>query len=202
MSPKSAEEFALIRENSRDCLLKAAVRVFASNGYHAASMSLIAKTAKVSKGLIYHYFDTKEDLLIALVEKRLQEWLPLVEGLESIQDPRERLEFLVDLVLGELVENTEKLRFYNSLYLNSDGVRAIDLAMKKYQAQFERLFQAERKLYSDLGFSDPDMEATFLRSLLQGISLEYMLGPKDYPLDEMKKKLLARYQGVIPCKPL
>lgn len=200
MSPKSAEKFALVRENTRECLLKAAVSVFAVHGYHASSMSLIAKTAKVSKGLTYHYFESKETLLVALVEQRFKEWLPLIEGLESIQDPRERLSFLVDFVLGELVEKTDKLRFYNSLYLNADGVRAIEQALQKYQAQFNRLFKAERQLHKDLGFSDPDMEATFLRSLLQGICLEYMLGPKDYPLKEMKKKLLARYRSKT-CKP-
>jgi AcrR family transcriptional regulator len=194
MSPKSAKQFASERENSVARLLKAAVKVFSEKGYHAGSMAQIAKTAKISKGLAYHYFDSKEALLIALAEQRLQEMLPLVQGLESIQDPKKRLLFLVDFVLKELVENTEKLRFFNSLYLNADGVRAIEQAMQKYHDQFERIFQAERKLYSDLGSSDPDIEATFLRSLLQGISLEYMLGPKDYPLEQIKKKLLARYQ--------
>jgi AcrR family transcriptional regulator len=196
MSPKSAKKIALEREASIARLLEAAVLVFSKSGYHAGSMAQIAKAAKLSKGLAYHYFDNKEALLVALAEKRLQEMLPLVQGLESIQNPQERLSFLVDFVLMELVEKTEKLRFFNSIYLNADGVRAIELAMKKYQDQFERLFRAERKLYSDLGFPDPDMEAVFLRSLLQGISLEYMLGPKDYPLEQMKNKLLARYQDV------
>jgi AcrR family transcriptional regulator len=196
MSPKSREQFALVRETARENLLKAAVRIFAANGYHASSMSLIAKEAKVSKGLTYHYFESKEALLIALVERRLQEWLPLVEGLESIQDPIERLYFLIDFVLKELVEHTEKLRFYNSLYLNADGVRAIEQAMKKYQAPFARLSKSERKLFSDLGFSDPEMEAVFLRSQLQGICLEYMLGPKDYPLEKMKEKLVTRYTAI------
>jgi len=193
MSPKSAEQLAIVRENTRANLLEAAVKVFAANGYHASSMALIAKTANVSKGLTYHYFESKEALLVALVEFRLQEWLPLIEGLESIPDARERLYFLVDFVLMELVEKTEKLRFYNSLYLNSDGVKAIELAMRKYQDQFERLFRAESKIYSVLGFEDPNTEAVFLRSLLQGICLEYMLGPKDYPLAEMKKRILIRY---------
>lgn len=194
MSPKSAELFALERESSIARLLKAAVKVFTAKGYHAGSMAQIAKAAKISKGLAYHYFDSKEALLVALAEQRIQEMLPLVRGLETIQDPKKRLFFLVDFVLKELVENTEKLRFFNSLYLNADGVRAIEKAMKKYPGQFERIFQAERALYSDLGFPDPDIEAMFLRSLLQGMSLEYMLAPKDYPLEHIRNKLLARYQ--------
>jgi AcrR family transcriptional regulator len=165
--------------------------VFARQGYHSSSMALIAKEAKVSKGLTYHYFVSKEALLVTLVEHRLHEWLPLVDGLESIPNPKKRFRFLVEFVLDELVEQTDKLRFYNSLYLSQDGVRAIEQGMKKYQDQFERLFRAERKLYADLGYSDPDMEATYVRSLLQGICLEYMLSPQDYPLENMKKRVLT-----------
>ena len=51
----------------------------------------------------------------------------------------------------------------------------------------------EWQLFLELGFSDPDMEATYMRSLLQGISLEYMLGPSDYPLEEIRKRVLSRY---------
>ena len=65
--------------------------------------------------------------------------------------------------------------------------------MKKYEDQFAKIFQIERQLFLEIGFSDPDMEATYMRSLLQGISLEYMLGPAKYPLQKMRKKLLLRY---------
>jgi AcrR family transcriptional regulator len=195
MCPKTSENFALVRENTTARLLDAAITVFAKNGYHASSMSVIAKTAGVSKGLSYHYFESKEALLVALVEKRLQEWLPLVEGLEAMLEPKKRLSILIDFVLTELVENTDKLRFYNSLYLNADGVLAIEKAMQKFHDQFDRLFKAEINLYRDLGFANPETEAVFLRSLLQGISLEYMLGPKDYPLDKIREKLFDRYRS-------
>ncbi len=174
-------------------LLKAAMKLFAKHGYHGTSISEIAKEAKVSKGLTYHYFESKEALLVVLAEQRLMECAPFVHGLETIQDPMERLRFLVGAALDDLKENTEKLRFFNSIYLTNEGVSAIEKAMQKYKDKFERVFAAERKLFSDLGFPDPDLEATFLRSTLQGISLEYMLGPKDYPLEQMKEKLIVRY---------
>jgi AcrR family transcriptional regulator len=182
-----------MRKRSLVRLLEAAIQVFSSDGYHAASISKIALTAGVSKSLTYHYFDSKSAILTALAEERLGEWLPLVVGLETIQNPSERLQFLISFVLEELVEKTDKLRFYNSLYLSNDGICAIEGAMKKYKDSFERLFRAEKKLFQDLGFIDPEEEAVFLRSTLQGICLEYILGSKEYPLEKMKKKVLARY---------
>ncbi len=194
MCPKSKEDCELIRQNTIGRLLKAAMQEFAVHGYHAASMAKIARRANVSKGLAYHYFESKEELLVMLAQQRLEEWQPLIHGLETIQNPMERFEFLIDFVLQELEKKTRKLRFFLTLYLTADGVRAIEKAMKTDTASFERIFSAEKRLFTELGFSDPDLEAVFFRSTLQGISLEYMLGPKNYPLQQMKERLISRYK--------
>ncbi len=178
---------------TRESLLQAACKVFAANGYHGSSVADIAKEAKVSKALFYHYFDSKNDLLVIFAKQRLEEWAPLVENLEILQDPKERIAFLIDFVLNELETRSDWLRFLYMLYLSKEGIAAIQTAMKKYKAQFDRLFAAERQLYQDLGYDDPDNEATYLRSVLQGISLEYLLSRKSYPLESMKKKVMQRY---------
>ncbi len=195
MCPRSKEENAFIREQSARHLLETALDEFAKRGYHASSMADIAKKAGVSKGLAYHYFVSKEAILVELADRRLREWLPLAEGLESIKNPIKRLTFLVNFVLKELRENTPLLRFYNNLYLSEEGILAIEKAMEKYKDKFERLFRAERQLFSDLGYENPEMESLYFRSLLQGISLEYMLDPNNYPLDRMEKYLLKKYKG-------
>lgn len=194
MCPRKREDNEKIREQTSIRLLEGALRVFAKHGYHASSMSEIAKEAGVSKGLAYHYFSSKEDLLVSIAEQRLQQYLPLFKGLNEIVDAEERLGFLINFVSDELVKKIDELRFYNALYLHADGVRAIGKAMKKYQAQFDQQFLAEEKLLRDLGFANPELEAIYLRSILQGISLEYMLSPKDYPLQQMLEMLISRYK--------
>jgi len=185
-----------VRKGSKKEILEAAIRVFAKAGYHGSSIQDITKEAGVSKALFYHYFKSKRDLLVIFAKKRLEDFFPLAEGMKKIADPEERLVFLVDFVLDELRSKTEKLRFINMLYLTEDGVAAIHEAMKKYEKQFAKIFSMERQLFLELGFSDPDMEATYMRSLLQGISLEYMLSPSDYPLEEVRKKVLSRFNEV------
>lgn len=194
MCPRKREDNEKIRERASIRLLEGALKVFAKHGYHASSMSEIAKESGVSKGLAYHYFSSKEDLLVSIAEQRLQEYLPLLRGLNEIGDAEERLDFLVDFIFDELVKKTDELRFYNALYLHADGVRSIGKAMKKYQVQFDQQFLAEERLLKDLGFANPGLEAIFLRSTLQGISLEYILSPTDYPLQQVKEMLISRYK--------
>jgi AcrR family transcriptional regulator len=179
--------------DTKESLLQAALKVFAMNGYHGSSVADIAKEAKVSKALFYHYFESKKELLVIFAKQRLEEWTPLIENLETIKDPKKRITFLVDFVLSELETRSDWLRFLYMLYLSTEGTSAIEEAMQKYRELFDRLFAAERQLYKDLGYKDPDDEATYLRSLLQGISLEYLLSGKNYPLNTMKKKIMKRY---------
>jgi AcrR family transcriptional regulator len=49
-------------------LLEAALRVFAEKGYRTARLDDVADAAGVTKGAIYHYFDTKEALLLRVIE--------------------------------------------------------------------------------------------------------------------------------------
>lgn len=49
-------------------ILDAALTVFAERGYHDARLEEIAEAAGVTKGAIYHYFDTKEELLLRAIE--------------------------------------------------------------------------------------------------------------------------------------
>ena len=47
----------------RDAILKAALNLIAANGFHGTPMSLVAKEAGVSAGIIYHYFESKDALI-------------------------------------------------------------------------------------------------------------------------------------------
>lgn len=50
-------------EDKREAVLQAARDLIARNGFYAAPMSQVAKEANVAAGTIYHYFDSKEELI-------------------------------------------------------------------------------------------------------------------------------------------
>lgn len=64
--PRTREQIEQLREQRNIQLLEAAQRVFSSQGFHAANISDVAAEAGVSQGTVYHYFDSKEDLLLAV----------------------------------------------------------------------------------------------------------------------------------------
>ncbi|MBW1989608.1 MAG: helix-turn-helix transcriptional regulator [Deltaproteobacteria bacterium] len=66
---KSALRRQREREQRYQTILAAAEKLFASEGYHGASMERIAELAEVSVGTVYFYFKNKEDLLLHLLNE-------------------------------------------------------------------------------------------------------------------------------------
>ena len=63
------------RERRRHEIIHAALDEFLESGYDATTMAAVARRARLSKGLLYHYFKDKDDLLMAIT----------LDGLEHLQ---------------------------------------------------------------------------------------------------------------------
>ena len=78
--------------DKRDRILSAAERIFARHGFFAAKVSDVAKEAGVADGTIYLYFKSKDDLLISLFERRMQQVNEtLSNAVAKYKSPREQL---------------------------------------------------------------------------------------------------------------
>ncbi|MGI9246190.1 MAG: TetR/AcrR family transcriptional regulator, partial [Steroidobacteraceae bacterium] len=70
----------------RDRILSAALKCFIGHGFHAASMASIAEEAGMSAGLIYRYFENKHAIVLAIVERQLEEKRAVIRQLHSSSD--------------------------------------------------------------------------------------------------------------------
>lgn len=70
-------------EQRRNQLLDTALALFAARGYDRTSIKDLARAADVAQGLVYHYFDSKEALLLAVIDRHnpLPQLRPLLEGI-------------------------------------------------------------------------------------------------------------------------
>ncbi|MDA1257255.1 MAG: TetR/AcrR family transcriptional regulator [Chloroflexi bacterium] len=81
MSPKVSEQHL---EERRDQIMDAAVRRFSRHGFHQTTMDEICAEAEMSKGALYRYFSSKEDIVAAMYERSInQESVMMNEVLEQ-----------------------------------------------------------------------------------------------------------------------
>ena len=69
---RSREERERDREEKREAVLRAAVRMFNARGFHATSLDDVAASLGISKPTIYHYLGNKEQVLIECVTRGLE----------------------------------------------------------------------------------------------------------------------------------
>lgn len=80
-------------DDTREKLVQAAMELFAFQGYQATGLAQIARKAKVLPGSLYYFFPTKEDLLHATLERRIELLGPEVLDpiWNRVSDPIERV---------------------------------------------------------------------------------------------------------------
>jgi TetR/AcrR family transcriptional repressor of nem operon len=81
------------RQPTRDRIVEAGLYLFWLQGYAATGMAEILSRAGANAGSFYHFFKTKEELLLAVLELYIQSLEPVVVGpvLDKISDPIERV---------------------------------------------------------------------------------------------------------------
>ncbi|QQK76961.1 TetR/AcrR family transcriptional regulator [Salicibibacter cibarius] len=68
MAPLNENQLNQKKAERKEQIMRAALKVFADNGVKLTKISMIAKEAKVSHGLVYHYFDSKDEILYESIE--------------------------------------------------------------------------------------------------------------------------------------
>ncbi|MFK7985382.1 MAG: TetR/AcrR family transcriptional regulator [Sandaracinaceae bacterium] len=89
--------------DKRERILRAAIRVFAQNGFYATRVSEIAKAAGVADGTIYLYFENKDAVLVSIFEDRITRLIEVLrQEIDQVEGFEPRLRVVVELQLGLL----------------------------------------------------------------------------------------------------
>lgn len=154
-------------------ILQGAMQEFLQHGYTATSMARIAATAGVSKETLYSYFESKEKLFAAIVERTAQQHFQEVFASESLPaDPAEQLRLLAPKSLSP--ENLDPMRMNFYRLIVAESGRFPHLA-ELYVEQFEKpnLETCTRYLQEATQLRSSDLEA--VAWIIEGMLLYYYL---------------------------
>ena len=189
MSPRTQIQNNKIREDSQEKILTAAFNLMSAKGYNSTSIAQIAKEAGVSKGLMYNYFHSKEDLLKALIDRTLRDGEKIMEGVFS-DDPAETLENVFKWYFNELRNNLSEWKFISEIMLRADTFSFVKDFVSVKLEEYTKLFST---LLQELEFENPIEEAYVIGGLFDGIGFQCLVVGDDYPIDQMEKYLISKY---------
>jgi len=189
MSPRSKAQFEELREASMKKIFDASLELFGTKGFEATSIAQIAKLAGISKGLIYNYFDSKEDLLKAMIDNLFSIGDEMMAGL-FVDDPKIALENLIKAVFQWFRTNDRLNRLMISLATQIDRFQFVhDLAINKTNVYLKML----EELFDKMNYPEAKMEARMLGTFLDGVSMHIMVMKDDYPMQEVEEMLINKY---------
>lgn len=189
MAPKTEEQLQQIRQDQRQKITNTALKLFAKDGFAKTTIGKIASEAGVSKGLIYHYFSSKEAILVAIFEG-LQEMGRQVTDFPEEKSPVECLRQMLERTFSYIENEPEIMRFMVSLSIQPDAVAKIRPYIQK---ENERQLDLMKNLLAQIGYDDPAHEAYYLGAKLDGLVMGYITMGDDYPYEPMKQKILNEY---------
>jgi AcrR family transcriptional regulator len=97
--------------DKRRNILDAAITVFARQGFHSTRVSDIADEAGVAYGLVYHYFDSKDEVLNELFTERWSLLLTAIEEADaSTESPRSKLAAVAAFIVDSYQHNPELMK--------------------------------------------------------------------------------------------
>jgi AcrR family transcriptional regulator len=125
---KIAQRQETERQERRDAILEAARTVFFKKGYFGATIRNIAFEAALSPGLIYHYFNNKDDIYGAICEEAFKILIQVISEADAGQGPiMDRLVVLAKAYIGFYQGYTE---YFEIISFKELGFKKVGLSEK------------------------------------------------------------------------
>jgi AcrR family transcriptional regulator len=182
------------RAQTRARLLDAAAEVFATRGFHGASVDEVAEAAGYSKGALYSNFASKDELFLAVLQSRMQGQVELLERLsqQARTSPDDMLALLPDLDWTDLQWCLLTFEFWLYALRNPQAGERLAPLYRQFRAQLASL------LAPYAGHDLPPGElATAIIALYQGLDLQRRLDPDAVRVDSVARLVAALQRNAV-----
>jgi len=170
------ESFKRLDAEKQERIIRAAIHEFADRGYELANTNDIAERAKISVGSLFHYFDTKENLFLYIVQygsRIIEQYTGQIveDGAKSVA---EKIEQLLRLVVKTSREEKILIRLYHEMSSlgNNDFLTKVPQSLESFTARhyIAMLQEGQKK-----GEVRPDLDISLAAFAMDNIfmSLQY-----------------------------
>ena len=183
-------------------------RVMAGTSYEGATIAEIAQAASMTPGLVHYHFESKQEILLALVQKLARLWRERAAAKSGTDDdsPRARVEVLIDAWLA-LDDRADPGAVACWVALGAEAVRqppVRELYVAAVREAAAAIEDAVREALKDEGRATAQSKAiaTGLMAAIEGYLQLGLLGNDIVPRSSAARTLRAMAMGVLDAQPL
>ena len=159
-------------DKSKRAIIDAALSLFVTKGYHSTSIQSIAKEAGIAIGLMYHYFKSKEEMLIYLMQEHIDE-IQRTIGLELAKTTdSENIRVVIDVLLAAVIRMSDSWRLIITVLFQPDVASSAKEMISKLAEHQNELYVS---YFRKAGMEKPEETANTLSVVIHGALLAYAL---------------------------
>jgi AcrR family transcriptional regulator len=175
--------------NQKEIIVKTALKLFAERGYDRTPISLIAKTAKVSQGLLYNFFKGKDDLLKEMMAMGFQDISQSMTSYQTDPTPEQAIETHIKSTIKIIKQHKEFWTLLHAIRLQGKVPKVLH---KQFQGTVQFVTASFQKVFKKLGIKNPELEAILFLTQIDGMVILY-LQDEETPIDKLGQQLINRY---------
>jgi AcrR family transcriptional regulator len=182
----------------REEIIEAARVCFARNGFRTTTLQDIFAESGLSAGCVYNYFQSKNELMLAVADARHEAEAGIItDGLEA-RDPAAALVAVAEAFVAEYLSVGEQsrriaLETWSESLRNPAILRAVHQGLHGPRRQIVQLIERGKTLGLFSADIDPDMAARTMIALLHGFVLQRLWDPK-----LSARAILAMFKNLLP----
>ena len=126
-----------VSEERKDQIIEAATKVFSKHGFSNARMDDIVAESGLSKGALYWYFDSKDAIIVSILDQIFDYETAHVREILEIEDSAQaKLEVFVDTTIKDIEKIKPLMPILFDFWSLSVRKKTIKLAIKRYYQNF------------------------------------------------------------------
>lgn len=174
----------------KEKIIDTAISLFAENGFHNTSISQIAQKAGVSKGLMYNYFDSKDDLLKHIFDSGITKLMAnFVSNKDGVLTKEEFIFYIENIFFDMRKERDYWMLFFNIVMQPTIMQNLADIMFKMIGPMMKELID----YFGNKGCEDPEAEARYFVAVMDGVGIHYLLDMENYPIKSVVKRIIEQF---------
>lgn len=171
-----------------------ATRLFAELGFENTSVDKICKEAGVSKGLIYHHFANKHELLREIFSATTLRMVEMSKTSTADSQPTEQLVALIEQLFVQLQADKSFFQLNLNIMLQPGTKSILSDLIKERSAH---LMASVKAIFDQIDPENSEVSSYMFIAELDGIALDFLSVFENYPMEKLKNHLITRYSKSI-----
>jgi AcrR family transcriptional regulator len=188
--PRTEEQNRILREKTRRRIIESSMILFSQRGYENTSVNAIAQQANISKGLVYAYFSSKEDIVEGIVTTLSEMGEGILATERNFPTPKHHLKHMIDEFFGLIKEQSKMMSWMLPMAFQ---IGRYPFVTKLVADKLTGTIHHMEGIFRDLEYTNPEQEAWFFGAVLDGISMDIML-LESFDSVKMHRFLLEKYK--------